>query len=185
VGIMNIKTLTLPFIFSFLLLVISTSAQSNPSPVENYIINPQGWKIPKVSGRPFDKRVPWKNVGENNSKTIYFTSLTPDEWIILQDTAYYETDKKGKKKIQSSPMRAALVKIYDVDGKPFCYRFSGPRVSITKSEEGIITTPVCCTTGFTFYDEDGDGKFEKMVYTHPSVTFKLDIPEWVLTNRVN
>jgi hypothetical protein len=183
---MRIEILIILLILSPASLKMEALAQQVTTSEPAGFIRRYGWAIPQVTKRTSEERVVWKKVGDDDLKTIYYTRIEPEGIVALYDTKSYRTDTKGRKKIYPDPMRASTVGVYDVDGKVFCYTFYGVRIRIFKTEDGgSAAVAVCCYTGFAFYDDDGDGKFERMIHAPDPASFKLYVPAWVLEGKVN
>lgn len=150
------------------------------------IINPQGWVIPQVKAQPYEGRAPLKRLGGSNSKTIYYLyhAIGEDEEVLLDVTEYY-AKSIGARKNHRDLMRIHTAEQYDVNGKVFCYSFIGYHVVMDKTKQGWVRATLGTGLhGIAFYDEDGDGKFEKLagfnVNPLPSRKFKIHAPAWVL-----
>jgi hypothetical protein len=121
-------------------------------------------------------------VGDDNSPTVYRSVLRPTGGkVLFEDTAFYTFDEgSGTLKIARQPLMADEVIRYDVNGKAFCYTVAGTCVSVTSDQKGVKRILFLgCTTGYAFYDEDGDGILEKLDLEGDPSRFKLHIPEWV------
>jgi hypothetical protein len=158
----------------------SISAQQITKSEIKGIVKSEGWDISRLDEWKADARIPWFNIGEGGTHTLYMMAIIPPEkGVLLVDTAYYMTDEQGKRIIHDSPMKARTIRRWDVDGKVFCYTVFGPGVGIQQEPNGdILIATLGCVTGFAYYDEDGDGRFEKMVHA-PSESYSPQIPAWV------
>jgi hypothetical protein len=178
--IMKIKASYLLLLALAATFLVPVSAQHITKSEIKGIIKSEGWNISRLNELKADARIPWLKFGEGNSHTLYMTALIPPErGVLLEDTAYYITVERNQI-IHDSPMNARTIRRWDVDGKVFCYTVFGPGVGIQEEPNGdkFIAT-LGCITGFAYYDEDGDGKFEKLAHA-PSHSYSPQIPAWVL-----
>ena len=150
-------------------------------PGSRALVRHSGWNVRSLR-RLRTKSRSLLNFSDGRLKEVNQTVLAvPKEGILIEDTASYAGDSEVAR---SSPMNAYTVVKYDVGGRVFCYTVFGPGVSIVKKSKTEKRVGVLgCLSAFAYYDEDGDGRFEKLVPIDTEARFSPQVPGWVLQGR--
>jgi hypothetical protein len=145
------------------------SAQIAPVATRNgdIVTKPDGWPIPDVSKLKVQfGRKKFKQGGQKIYNTGYETIYKSDDVLLPKMNFDGTTDPERKVKIYS------LV-VYDIDKRVFCYRMLFYDVPL-KGEAGVGVLVIT-----TYYDLDGDGKFESFDVTDEPMK-PLLLPQWVI-----
>jgi hypothetical protein len=144
------------------------------------LINPDGWQLIGLRGSRVEVRKALPSNEALSKSTIFHSVLRPKERTILLDQrAHYYPKKDGSLLVQRVAIQTNLIQRYDVEGRPFCYVYLGPGVRIMVRENERLLIPVGCSGGVAFYDENGDGKFERQDVLGGTAGFQPRIPQWV------
>jgi hypothetical protein len=141
----------------------------NPGVAVNPVIRLSGWSIPGLKQVVAGSRRQSKSV---NSSEIQKKKLKLSREPLYELETYYKGDD-GSLRIGSSPWVVRNLVACELNGKIFAYQVDLVRVDLSTGVRlyiGIVFT-------FYFYDEDGDGKFEKRHYA--GLETQLSIPAWV------
>jgi hypothetical protein len=172
-----------------LIAVLSLGVQVFPVPSPQHdeklrfkgAINLDGWELPGVRGSRFVKRKLWpwsKNAGNIR---IFLSILRPRGGsLILDQRAHYSAQVDGTLMVERVAISTSSIMRFDVEGKPFCYVYfgGGARTLISANGQKQVV-PLGCSGGVAYYDEDGDGVFERLETLGGTIGFEPRIPKWV------
>ena len=158
-------------------LASNVGGQQQNEPQREDLTKSSGWNVGSLSKLKSKSRSP---IDDGITRGISVSILVvPEEGILLEDTAYLEVEGQ-KRSVRPSPMNVRTAVKYDVQGRVFGYVVSGPGVSILPiSKDEMRVAALGCLSGFAYYDDDGDGRFETLSSVDMMKTFKLHVPSWV------
>jgi hypothetical protein len=126
-----------------------------------------GLEIPGLSQSVIAK--PRQRYKPQEFKNIYVTLLDPKGYV-LATFALHGRQENGEVVFGESRQRGVhSITRYDVDGQPFCYQ-------IMANIPGVSSL-----VAYDYYDDDGDGKFDRCVKGAWPRT--PTFPEWVISKR--
>ena len=141
------------------------SAQSAPLVTKNgnIITKQDGWLIPDIS----DLKLQFsRSKFKQGKQKLYVTGYEPDDFELSKMNLDGTADSERKIRVYS-------LKVYDINKRVFCYRMMLYDVPL-KGEAGV---GVLWYT--TYYDLDGDGKFESWDVSDSTLK-PLIIPQWAV-----
>lgn len=145
------------------------------------LINQDGWELPGLRGsRVVSRRQVLQ--GDATRRRTFLSVLRPkDGSVLLDQRAHYFAREDGTLLVQPIAIRTSSITRYDVGGKPFAYAYfgGGLRIMVTP-DAGKLLIPLGCSGGLAYYDEDGDGVFERLDVLDGTAGFEVRIPEWVV-----
>lgn len=141
-------------------------------------INEEGWEIP---GLLESKKIaiyhPQIQIGSGNYVDMDLIEYRPASQIVTEEPF------RSLSEIPDSTVRSfGQINIYDIreyqiNGHKFCYRVQANRMFINK--ETGISSQAGALFFFSYYDEDGDGKFESLELDESGLSDPPNIPQWV------
>jgi hypothetical protein len=148
---------------------ITTDNASTPAVIRkgDLLVKQGGWPLPDVTkcknkGERSRSKFPWKETKAR--KDLFFTLYTDCEFDVPL------MNKDGK----ADPIRKVRIyniRVYDIQGREFCYTFQYNHVSLPGETLAPFRYKVA------YYDLDGDGKFESWDTMH-EITKPPIMPEW-------
>lgn len=178
---------TFHILFSLIVLLVgpqlfsAVSAQEDDERRVRAVTRRDGWEVPGPRDSRVRSREQWLGNGDAAGARIFRSILRPKGGaILLEERAHYYLREDGTLRIDPVAIRAASIRRYDVEGKPFAYAYFGIGIRVIKDSDrrkSLIT--LGCSGGAVYYDEDGDGKFETFEALLGTEGFKPRIPEWV------
>ena len=155
-----------------------SSLQSRDDLEFKVLINQDGWELIGLKGSRVESRKAL--AGALSKGTIFLSVLRPkDRTILLEQRAHHYPQQDGTLLVQRLAIRTDSILRYDVDGRTFCYVYlgAGVRIALRENERNLIA--VGCSGGVAYYDEDGDGIFERQDLLGGTMGFQPRIPQWV------
>jgi len=157
------------------------SAQQDDERRLKAVTRRDGWEIPGLRGSRLTSREEWPWNEDAGKARIFLSILRPRGGaVLLEERAHYYLREDGSLRVDPVAIRTASIRRYDVEGKPFVYAYFGIGIRVGKDDDGrkhLIT--LGCSGGAVYYDDDGDGKFERFEALLGAEGFKPRIPEWV------
>jgi hypothetical protein len=158
----------------------TVSAQQDDELPFKTAINHSGWELPGQRGSRLLTRTQLPASGDIAGR-VFLSILKPkDGTLLLEQRAHYYAQKDGTLLVQPIAIRTRSIRRYDVEGKPFGYVYLGGGVRIINTADNRkLSVALGCSGGVAYYDEDGDGVFERLDLLLGTVGFKPRIPTWV------
>lgn len=179
--------------FSFLInLACSKNADENKANLENQtlqqkavdsniqikedlrqIINKNGWDLPSLS--LFSKKTKTTIVA-NKVKLVHIEYIPIKEVVVTANGNHFKNAKWDSTAKDKSWIIRSL-KVFEFEGKPFCYFMRGDEVLLDENRKIIAFNAM--TIGLVYFDNDGDGNIETFSYAFPFAEIPQIIPSWI------
>lgn len=143
---------------------------------QNRLLKQEGWQLPEPSSLILKE--PRMSLRVRDTK-IFRTEYTPGDDIVINATNPLITDT-GSNGVERW-LVLSISKFETSDGRPFCYMMRS--VKVKTDETGKVTGTTTTAASLDFYDDDGDGLFETLVFGYPVIGVRPKVPSWVLEER--
>lgn len=136
------------------------------------IINKNGWDLPSLS--LFSKKT--KTTIFVDKVKIGQIEYQPTKEVIVTANGNHLKNAKWDSTVKDKSWIIRSLKVFDFEGKPFCYFMRGDEVLLDENRK--ITAFNAMTIGLVYFDNDGDGKIETFNYVslYPETP---PIPSWI------
>jgi hypothetical protein len=142
--------------------LVTNTPKSEVQRVGDSIIKNDGWKLPDISQLKKDER----RQRVEQTPNVYLTVYETGERFITFKNQFDGTVS------ERDEIRIGQLFVYGIDGRRFCYRMLYS--DVPKSGESAVGLSIY----YSFYDLDGDGKFETWAL-NDSIGKPLKMPSWV------
>lgn len=137
------------------------------------IINKNSWDLPSLS---FFSEKAKTTIVVDKVKLVQIEYIPIKEVIVTANgntlkNAKWDSTAKDKSWIIRS------LKVFNFEGKPFCYFMIGDEVLLDENRKIIAFNAM--TIGLVYFDNDGDGNIETFSYASPFPEIPQIIPSWV------
>jgi hypothetical protein len=152
----------------------SINSQQAQGPGVNSVIKYGGWEVPGlVQSRIVTPRTLMRSKTQE-AIPVYVAVLEPEEEAVVDTNLYKLLDGKT---IYIVPMKFSITRIsqYDVDGRIFCYTVFVVRVFADPESKSQAYGG---QSSLTYYDDDGDGRFETLEQGNIRQLNNPRIPKW-------
>ena len=151
-------------LFSAAAFSFAQTASTEVSKNGGWLTNSKGWVLPDLSKLKVEKRQRFRSV-KNTPRKIYITRYDTKDLVVFVNNADGTPNATDRIMIYS-------LYVYDANRRSFCYRMKYSMLP-KPGEAGVGVL-----FDYTFYDLDGDGKFESWYLDDTSLA-PLKIPDWV------
>ena len=140
-------------------------------------VKAEGWQIPDFSSGEVERSTYKTRTKDGRKIDILVGQYDLKPYIVTDEPFLSIGDNLGKIQIRT-------IREFRSGSRPFCYKFQVNRVSVD-NEANVVISSHGVSFFFSYYDEDGDGKFETLVLDEKdaggiiSFSSSPHLPKWV------